>query len=69
MSVLVSLPVESRVGPLLHLPKAIDKSSDNGNKSDDDEKLVFNSFCLEDYAWRFSHERHLKDPLERYRIR
>ncbi|KAH7537571.1 hypothetical protein FEM48_Zijuj03G0107100 [Ziziphus jujuba var. spinosa] len=86
MSVLVSLPLESRVGPLL-LPKAsgisgsgIRESNDNGNENvgvgdddDDDEKeekLVFNSFCLEDYAWKVSHERlPLRDPLERYRIR
>ncbi|KAK4756727.1 hypothetical protein SAY87_006854 [Trapa incisa] len=33
------------------------------------EKAVFDSFWLEDYAWRVYHERlSFKDPLDRYRI-
>ncbi|PWA39072.1 2-oxoglutarate (2OG) and Fe(II)-dependent oxygenase superfamily protein [Artemisia annua] len=77
MSLLVTLPLESTVSPLL--PRAVvisnhDDTDDNDNQNQDDqnesiEESMFSSFSFEDYAWRVYHERvHLKDPLDRYRI-
>ncbi|CAJ1971030.1 unnamed protein product [Sphenostylis stenocarpa] len=76
MSLLITLPTESRVGPLL--PKATIGSNKNEEKEEIDEEKncgdegqerVFNSFDFEDYAWRVYHELILfKDPLERYRV-
>ncbi|XVF24150.1 hypothetical protein REPUB_Repub13aG0102400 [Reevesia pubescens] len=79
MSLLLTLPIDSRVTPLL--PEVID-DEDIGigdddendqacvsNKEKKEERLMFNSFSFEDYAWRVYHERFLfKDPLDRYRI-
>ncbi|XWS65835.1 hypothetical protein CRYUN_Cryun05aG0147700 [Craigia yunnanensis] len=75
MSLLLTLPIDSRVTPLL--PKVIDddigigdddESQACGNK-EHKEKRLFNSFSFEDYAWRVHHECYLfKDPLDRYRI-
>ncbi|XP_028803792.1 gibberellin 2-beta-dioxygenase 2 [Neltuma alba] len=67
MTLLVSLPTESRVAPILG------KAEDNGKEEEDGESAekrgVFQSFDFEDYAWRVYHERLLlKDPLDRYRI-
>lgn len=71
MSLLITLPAESIVRPLL--PNLIgDDDEDNGegdatNKKEG-EKRLFNSFSLEDYAWRIYHQPLLfKDPLLRYR--
>ncbi|KAK7320592.1 hypothetical protein VNO77_30213 [Canavalia gladiata] len=76
MSLLITLPTESSVAPLL--PKATFESNNKDQKekvekenNDDGEELerVFNSFDFEDYAWRVYHERLLfKDPLDRYRV-
>ncbi|KAK1415487.1 hypothetical protein QVD17_31269 [Tagetes erecta] len=71
MSLLVTLPLESTVFPLLPRTE-ISLSGDSVDQNQDDleecsEKL-FNSFSFEDYAWRVYHERvPLKDPLDRYR--
>ncbi|XP_022764475.1 gibberellin 2-beta-dioxygenase 1 [Durio zibethinus] len=75
MSLLVTLPIDSRVTPLL--PMGVDddigisddeESQARGNKEKKEERL-FNSFSFEDYAWRVYHECFLfKDPLDRYRI-
>ncbi|CAI9762256.1 unnamed protein product [Fraxinus pennsylvanica] len=74
MSLLITLPIESTVSPLI--PKlAINgieeqENEDDGHCSEDaGEERLFQSFCFEDYAWRVYHERlFLKDPLVRYRI-
>ncbi|XVE52479.1 hypothetical protein DITRI_Ditri02bG0125400 [Diplodiscus trichospermus] len=79
MSLLLTLPIDSRVAPLL--PKVIIDDEDNTAIGDDDqnqvccgikeqkEKRMFISFSFEDYAWRVYHECFLlKDPLDRYRI-
>ncbi|GJT46622.1 2-oxoglutarate (2OG) and Fe(II)-dependent oxygenase superfamily protein [Tanacetum coccineum] len=74
MSLLVTLPLESTVSPLL--PRVISNHddtdhNDNQNQDDQNEPLesMFSSFSFEDYAWRVYHERiHLKDPLDRHRI-
>lgn len=74
MSLLVTLPMDSEVSPLI--PKAIcgneekDEQIDGSSSRGEEEgKYLFNSFRFEDYAWRAYHERLLfKDPLDRYRI-
>ncbi|XP_057979664.1 1-aminocyclopropane-1-carboxylate oxidase 2 [Malania oleifera] len=49
-------------------------SSTGGEEAEGEERMMqvvnkFNSFSLEDYAWRVYHERLiLKDPLDRYRL-
>ncbi|KAK7300520.1 hypothetical protein RJT34_11366 [Clitoria ternatea] len=70
MSLLITLPAESNVAPLL--PKA---SKDQKEEDDEEEnsvggeERVFHSFDFENYAWRVYHERLLfKDPLDRYRL-
>ncbi|GMP23445.1 hypothetical protein CsSME_00001042 [Camellia sinensis var. sinensis] len=82
MSLLVTLPLESMVSPLLPKLTVNNGEEDNQlNKEDDDDNgdtsadtredgaFKFNSFSFEDYAWRIYHERLLlKDPLARYRI-
>lgn len=75
MSLLLTLPLESTVSPLL--PRAVITShgdidhEDNENQDGHDEtrdESMFTSFSFEDYAWRVYHERvPLKDPLDRYR--
>lgn len=73
MTLLVTLPTDSTISPLL--PKAvgvnedeIEKDKEHGSTGEQEERL-FNSFSFEDYAWRVYHERLLfKDPLDRYRI-
>ncbi|XP_019433687.1 PREDICTED: uncharacterized protein LOC109340444 [Lupinus angustifolius] len=80
MSLLITLPTETNVAPLL--PKATignisindqnekEEEEEEGNNGGNGElERVFNSFDFEDYAWRIYHERlYLKDPLDRYRI-
>ncbi|GFY82113.1 2-oxoglutarate (2OG) and Fe(II)-dependent oxygenase superfamily protein [Actinidia rufa] len=75
MSLLVTLPLESTVSPLIPMVVAANGEDDRAKKEDGDssedtmESRVFNSFSFEDYAWRVYHERLLsKDPLDRYRI-
>lgn len=64
MALLVTLPLESTVTPLL--PKSPPPVDDGENNS---ESPMFNPFSFEDYAWRVYHERLLlKDPLVRYRL-
>ncbi|XP_016470679.1 gibberellin 2-beta-dioxygenase 2-like [Nicotiana tabacum] len=64
MTLLVTLPLESTVTPLL--PKSAPPVDDGENNS---ESPMFNPFSFEDYAWRVYHERLLlKDPLVRYRL-
>lgn len=59
MTLLVTLPLDSTVTPLLP-PVA---------GSDNDDPPMFNPFSFEDYAWRVYHERLLlKDLLLRYRL-
>ncbi|XP_012465594.1 uncharacterized protein LOC105784295 [Gossypium raimondii] len=75
MSLLVTLPCNSRVTPLL--PEVVgeegtgdedDESQVCGSK-EEQEKRLFNSFSFEDYAWRVYNECYLfNDPLDRYRI-
>ncbi|KAF8009711.1 hypothetical protein BT93_J0639 [Corymbia citriodora subsp. variegata] len=71
MSLLVSLPLESTVSPLLPPEKIVvcgqdDKDdgdhegigdSSGGEKRRDQEKAMFGSFSFEDYAWRVYHDR------------
>ncbi|KAK7385769.1 hypothetical protein VNO78_31622 [Psophocarpus tetragonolobus] len=70
MSLLITLPTESRVAPLL--PKTTKKEEGEeeiSNVGEEGVEKVFNSFDFEDYAWRVYHERiHFKDPLDRYRV-
>ncbi|XP_048140457.1 uncharacterized protein LOC115748081 isoform X2 [Rhodamnia argentea] len=82
MSLLVSLPLESTVSPLVPLEKIVghdqeEEEEDISNASDrgkrrDGEKAMFRSFSFEDYAWRVYHERLIvsspKDLLDGYRI-
>ncbi|KAE9451502.1 hypothetical protein C3L33_16600, partial [Rhododendron williamsianum] len=77
MSLLVTLPLEATVSPLL-IPRStpadakdsrVDHNEDGGSSSSTDTLIAFNSFCFEDYAWRVYHERlPSKDPLDRYRV-
>ncbi|XP_062092480.1 1-aminocyclopropane-1-carboxylate oxidase 1 [Humulus lupulus] len=76
MTVLVTLPLESRVAPLIPKQTNLSEEEEDHNNINDEEeeeketkKMVFNSFSFEDYAWKVYHERlHLKDPLDRYRV-
>lgn len=77
MSLLITLPLESNVAPLLPIGNKNKVEDDIDNDEDEEEnniggegqKRVFNSIDFEDYAWRVYHERLLfKDPLDRYRI-
>lgn len=82
MSLLVTLPLEATVSPLL-IPRSTpadakdnrdDHNEDGGSSSNSTDTFkssrAFNSFCFEDYAWRVYHERlPSKDPLDRYRYR
>ncbi|KAG8390117.1 hypothetical protein BUALT_Bualt01G0050200 [Buddleja alternifolia] len=73
MSLLITLPLESTVSPLIpgldinaieeYHEDGIDSITKTGKRS------LFRSFSFEDYAWRVYHERLLfKDPLVRYRV-
>ncbi|XP_030487947.2 gibberellin 2-beta-dioxygenase 1 [Cannabis sativa] len=66
MTVLVTLPLESRVSPLIPKQTILCEKEE---EEEEENNMVFNSFSFEDYAWRVYHERlHLKDPLDRYRV-
>ncbi|XP_042507717.1 gibberellin 2-beta-dioxygenase 1-like [Macadamia integrifolia] len=90
ISLLLTLPIESTLSPLL--PSAMTADGDDNKDinsisagADDagrekevqsgvgdkkgEKRAAFQSFSMEDYAWRAYHERLLfKDPLDRYRI-
>lgn len=80
MTLLITLPTESKVSPLLPIKEenaneieiteeVEDESHGNRSKSKAEERLMFRSFSFEDYAWRVYHEPLLfKDPLHKYRI-
>ncbi|GAU43821.1 hypothetical protein TSUD_248100 [Trifolium subterraneum] len=72
MSLLITLPTESNVAPLLPISnkdKVEDGDEEEINIGGEGQKRVFNSIDFEDYAWRVYHERLLfKDPLDRYRV-
>ncbi|XP_021295996.1 gibberellin 2-beta-dioxygenase 1 [Herrania umbratica] len=71
MSLLLTLPMDSQVAPVLTKVIAGDENDNDdeiGTKGKKEERL-FTSFSFEDYAWRAYHECLLfKDPLDRYRI-
>ncbi|XP_008805212.2 gibberellin 2-beta-dioxygenase 1 [Phoenix dactylifera] len=71
LSLLVTLPLDSVISPLL--PLAVDDCdqsiADAGDGGCNDGVRKFRTFTLEEYAWRIYHERFpFKDPLLRYRI-
>lgn len=71
LSLLVTLPLDSVISPLL--PRAKDDCdqsiADAGDGCRDNGARRFRAFALEEYAWRIYHERFpFKDPLLRYRI-
>lgn len=78
MSLLVTLPTESTISPLLPKVAICGNDSENEIREDEEhnhdnifkkEKRWFTSFSFEDYAWRVYHERlFFKDPLDKYRI-
>ncbi|KAL3834831.1 hypothetical protein ACJIZ3_009567 [Penstemon smallii] len=79
MSLLITLPLESTVSPLLPGPainNGIDEQENDEESHDISTNLMitgeerqFRSFSFEDYAWRVYHEHLLlKDPLIRYRV-
>ncbi|XP_074280511.1 uncharacterized protein LOC141605574 [Silene latifolia] len=73
MTMLLTLPLETTVSPLLPLPAKIDEKDDlepvkdckesndhqsvESKEKDDEDGRVFNSFSFEDYAWRVYHDR------------
>ncbi|KAL7146844.1 hypothetical protein ABFS83_06G069000 [Erythranthe nasuta] len=69
MSLLITLPSESTVSPLV-IGLVADRECDSAGDDDrSSEPRLFNSFSFEEYAWRVYHERLLlKDPLIRYRV-
>ncbi|KAF9591355.1 hypothetical protein IFM89_003978 [Coptis chinensis] len=79
MSLLVTLPTDTTVTISPFLPvissHANDSANDEGQENDKvdkvtQEKMIFDTFSFEDYAWRVYHERFLfKDPLDRYLIK
>ncbi|KAG1338024.1 flavanone 3-dioxygenase 2 [Cocos nucifera] len=70
LSLLMTLPLDSVISPLL--PPADDSDQSIANVGDggcNDGARRFRTFALEEYAWRIYHERFpFKDPLLRYRI-
>ncbi|RDX60904.1 hypothetical protein CR513_60916, partial [Mucuna pruriens] len=70
MSLLITLPTESRVAPLVPKDqKKEEKEVEEDNDGGEGPERLFNSFDFEDYAWKVFHERLLfKDPLDRYRV-
>ncbi|KAL5101850.1 hypothetical protein RYX36_006177 [Vicia faba] len=73
MSLLITLPTESNVAPLLPIgfkdKVEDDEEEEESNIVGEVQKRVFNSIDFEDYAWRVYHENLLfKDPLDRYRV-
>ncbi|KAI3458570.1 hypothetical protein Pfo_015233 [Paulownia fortunei] len=69
MSLLITLPMDSTVVPLVPDIVANEEGGEHDSANDNRERRLFNSFSFEDYAWRVYHERVLlKDPLVRYRV-
>ncbi|CAL5190163.1 unnamed protein product [Lathyrus oleraceus] len=72
MSLLITLPTESNVAPLLPIgikDKVEDADEEESDIGGEVQKKVFNNIDFEDYAWRVYHECLLfKDPLDRYRV-
>ncbi|GFP87780.1 hypothetical protein PHJA_000921700, partial [Phtheirospermum japonicum] len=71
MSLLVTLPMESIVSPLIPNLVADEEEGEKCDSANSDgrEQRLFNSFSFEDYAWRVYHERMpVKDPLINYRV-
>ncbi|KAJ9175908.1 hypothetical protein P3X46_014408 [Hevea brasiliensis] len=83
MTLLVTLPTESTVSPLLPKPiineenannesevaEEVEEASHGIGSNSKEEGRLFSSFSFEDYAWRVYHEPLLlKDPLDKYRI-
>nr|GMC94275.1 gibberellin 2-beta-dioxygenase 1 [Ipomoea batatas] len=70
ITLLVTLPLDSIVSPMLPNPEKDDEEIRNNHEEEDSkEERMFNPFQFEDYAWRIYHERLLlKDPLLRYRV-
>lgn len=69
LSLLITLPVDTQVSPLL-LPTNQNAYVEDNDYDEAKEKAVFHSFSFEEYAWRVYHDPCflLKDPLHRYRI-
>lgn len=68
MSLLITLPVESTVSPLLPGLIGGDEEDDDDINIDRGERRLFNSLGFEDYAWRQYHQHHsFKDSLLQYR--
>ncbi|KAL0401219.1 UNVERIFIED_CONTAM: hypothetical protein Slati_4151800 [Sesamum latifolium] len=69
MSLLITLPVDSTVSPLIPDLVENEEGGEHDSLNNNREQRVFDSFSFEDYAWRVYHERLLlKDPLVRYRV-
>jgi hypothetical protein len=74
ITVLITMPLDSVISPLLPPSDAGEEDLDEEEKKaegadGDGDEWKFRSFLLEDYAWRVYHERlQFKDPLARYRI-
>ncbi|KAL0303837.1 UNVERIFIED_CONTAM: hypothetical protein Sradi_6251800 [Sesamum radiatum] len=69
MSLLITLPVDSTVSPLILDLVENEEGGEHDSLNNNREQRVFKSFSFEDYAWRVYHERLLlKDSLVRYRI-
>ncbi|GJM92668.1 hypothetical protein PR202_ga09159 [Eleusine coracana subsp. coracana] len=72
VTVLITLPLDSVISPLV--PYSAEDAGDDGRDDetageDGGDEWRFQSFLLEDYAWRVYHQRlQFKDPLVRYRI-
>lgn len=79
MSLLLTLPIDSTVSPLLL--RAVGGGDDDDEETNKDieqtdtsvnelkEEMLFKPFAFEDYAWRVYHQRvFFKDPLDSYRI-
>ncbi|KAL5226374.1 hypothetical protein ABZP36_014639 [Zizania latifolia] len=73
VTVLISLPLDSVITPLVPVPGGGEEGGDDDDEADgvgsDGDGWRFRSFLLEDHAWRVYHERlQCKDPMVRYRI-
>ncbi|KAK4385345.1 hypothetical protein Sango_2658500 [Sesamum angolense] len=69
MSLLITLPVDSTVSPLIPDLVENEEGGEHDSVNNNREQRLFNSFSFEDYAWRVYHEHlHMKDPLVRYRV-
>eukprot|EP00257_Ricinus_communis_P009513 XP_002528301.2 gibberellin 2-beta-dioxygenase 2 [Ricinus communis] len=84
MTLLLTLPTETTISPLLPELDTHNSADDEVREEEEEEeeedekdgknvvkkeKRMFNSFSFEDYAWRVYHEPFIfKDPLDKYRI-